>query len=159
MKQVQFIDDNRNGFYIDNINNDIIVSSFGHSHLFNYPSILVKELDKFSKKISRDNINTYFDLSSVLGESAVNKYFVITYDKTKKDFIYPSKKTLEKLPAYCHNYMADDDNNDAIGRSLKSYAKKRIKITTDDNSKHRRHTESMTGRVSRHSNKKRKRVA
>ena len=50
MKQIQFIDDNRNGFYIDNINNDIIVSSFGHSHLFNYPSILVKELDKFSKK-------------------------------------------------------------------------------------------------------------
>ena len=47
-----------------------------------------------AKLIDKNEIEVYFDLSSVLGENASNKYFVILYDKNKKDFIYPSYKTI-----------------------------------------------------------------
>ena len=110
MKQIKFADDKRNGFYADNYKDNIFVSSFGCSHLFNYPSVLVKELDRLSKRINKNKINVYFDLSSVLGENADNKYFVITYDKSQKDFIYPSKYTLEKLPTYYNDDSIDDNN-------------------------------------------------
>lgn len=98
MKKITFNDNKENGFTINNIKNNILISSFGYSHLFNYPAILTDETEKISKEINKDEIDTYFDLSSVLGKDASNKYFTIIYSKTKKDFIYPSKKTLTNLP-------------------------------------------------------------
>ena len=100
MKKIIFNDNKKNGFTINNINNDILITSFGYSHLFNYPKILTEEIEKISKKINKDEINIYFDLSSVLGKNASNKYFAIIYSKAKKDFVYPSKNTLTDLPPY-----------------------------------------------------------
>ena len=98
MKHVYFIECENEGFDVDVIDDKILICTFGHSHVFNYPSVLVKSMSKYAKKIIKNNIKTYFDLSSVLGETASNKYFVITYDKNKKDFIYHTKRTLKKLP-------------------------------------------------------------
>ncbi len=141
MKQIKFADDKRSGFYTINIKDNIFITSFGHSHLFNYPSVLVKELGKLSEKINKDKINVYFDLSSVLGNNADNKYFVITYSKTKKDFIYPSKNTLIDLP--CRD--CDD-----IGENLKSPHSRFLRTAVKANRKrindiddiviHRKHT-------------------
>jgi hypothetical protein len=94
MKKIKFNRGINNGFCI-RINNDkIYITSFGYSHLFNYPSVIIKEVSELAKLIDKNEIEVYFDLSSVLGENASNKYFVILYDKNKKDFIYPSKKTI-----------------------------------------------------------------
>ncbi|MHB1645918.1 MAG: hypothetical protein ACYCSW_05340 [bacterium] len=108
MKKIKFSDDRTSGFNINNIKNSIFVSSFGYSHVFNYPIILTDEVDKISKKIDKDKINVYFDLSSALGKESSNKYFLIPYDKNKKDFDYSSKKTLLEL----FNANDDDESNE-----------------------------------------------
>jgi hypothetical protein len=97
MKTIEFKDRVNDGFFISKKNDKIYITSFGYSHPFNYPSILIKEIFELSKDIDKDEIEVYFDSSSILGKEAINKYFVIIYDKNKKDFIYPSKKTINNL--------------------------------------------------------------
>ncbi len=97
MKTIKFKNTFNDGFFIKKINDEVSIISFGYSHLFNYPSILIKEVFELSKLIDKNQIDVYFDLTSVLGKESTNKYFVITYDKNKKDFIYPSKKTIDNI--------------------------------------------------------------
>ncbi len=97
MKKIEFKNTFNDGFFIKKNNDKIYITSFGYVHVFTYPSILIKEIHELSKSIDKDEIEVYFDSSSVLGENATNKYFVITYDKKKKDFIYPSKKTIDNI--------------------------------------------------------------
>ena len=97
MKKIEYNNAINNGFFIKKNNNKIYITTFGYIHAFTYPSILIKEIHKLSKSINKDEIEVYFNSSSILGEDALNKYFVILYDKNKKDFIYPSKKTINNL--------------------------------------------------------------
>ena len=103
MKKITFRDDTSCGFYLVKLNDNIFITSCGQTHLFNYPSVLIKELEKITKEVNKDNIDVYFDLSSVLGSGSGNKYFMITYNKTKKNFIYLSNKTLMELPEFFDN--------------------------------------------------------
>lgn len=158
MKKIRFSDDKKNGFSINNVNDDIFISSSGYSHLFNYPIVLIKEVEKISKKINREAIDVYFDLSSVLGENASNKYFVITYSKKKKDFVYPSKKTLADLPLHDYNGENSGKNLEAPkSRYRKTIVKtKKKKVNTDDIAIYRKRTTSRNNKraLTRHSKNK-----
>lgn len=114
MKKINYGDDRESGFNINNIRDDIFVSSFGYSHVFNYPTVLINEIEKISKKIDKNKINVYFDLSSVLGGNASNKYFFIVYDKIKKNFDYSSKKTLLELFEGNNDNESEDYNENLI---------------------------------------------
>ncbi|MHB1646814.1 MAG: hypothetical protein EVG15_10810 [Candidatus Acididesulfobacter diazotrophicus] len=146
MKKIKFIDDNETGFNINNIKNNIFITSFGYSHVFNYPYILVKEIEKLSKKIDKDKIDVYFDLSSVLGKDASNKYFLITYDKNKKDFDYSSKKTVLEL-FKCDD---DDESNNVDEESYLDKANYRMAIRKKRNSKISLNTNRVTNRILSH---------
>jgi len=86
------------GFTIYYKKNEMFILSYGNAHPFDYVYRVCNEIQARSHLMPQDRFNVYFDLSSVLGESASNKYFVITYDRNKKDFDYSTKKTLLELP-------------------------------------------------------------
>ncbi len=86
------------GFKIYRITDDIFICAFGYAHLFNFPITLNKAIKRYSKAISQNTFNVYFDLSSVLGENASNRYFTVIFDKNQNDFVYATKTTLTNLP-------------------------------------------------------------
>jgi uncharacterized membrane protein len=110
-------------FYIDKINNDIIVISTGYGNIMSILHIIIDKAKPLIDKISGDKVSIYFDNLLTFGNKS-NRFSMLVYDKNTnsvelKKATIPEDKIPYDIKKYIDNFFKKNYNTLAQNSAIK----------------------------------------